>query len=37
MTGLIFALVDQKSPETGDFVVLELNDGSVSSLENYIS
>jgi hypothetical protein len=34
-TGLIFALVDQKRPENGDFVVLELNDGSVSSLENY--
>ncbi|CAB4016084.1 laminin subunit alpha-like, partial [Paramuricea clavata] len=29
MTGLIFALVDQKRPENGDFVVLELNDGSV--------
>jgi hypothetical protein len=32
LTGLIFAIVPQTTPSKGDFVVLELNEGSVSEL-----
>ena len=35
LTGLIFAIVPQNTPTKGDFMVLELNQGSVSKLSIY--